>query len=95
MQDFNRIASDVRLGRDVKLFGFVNLYGCSIGDDTQIGCFVEIQKNATVGDDQGAAGALDHPEIVEGSSLEAGLGDPIHMTMVILPWSLIQVKPRY
>lgn len=49
MQDFNRIASDVRLGRDVKLFGFVNLYGCSIGDDTQLGCFVEIQRNAAVG----------------------------------------------
>ena len=49
MQDFNRIATDVRLGRDVKIFGFANLYGCSIGDDTQIGCFVEIQKNAVVG----------------------------------------------
>jgi acetyltransferase-like isoleucine patch superfamily enzyme len=49
MQDFNRIAADVRLGRDVKLFGFVNLYGCRIGDETQIGCFVEIQKNAVVG----------------------------------------------
>jgi UDP-2-acetamido-3-amino-2,3-dideoxy-glucuronate N-acetyltransferase len=49
MADFNRIAPDVRLGRDVKLFGFVNLYGCSIGDDTQVGCFVEIQRNAVVG----------------------------------------------
>ena len=49
MQNFNRIAPDVRLGRDVKIFGFVNLYGCSIGDDTQIGCYVEIQKNARVG----------------------------------------------
>jgi acetyltransferase-like isoleucine patch superfamily enzyme len=49
MQDFNRIAPDVRLGRDVKIFGFVNLYGCSVGDDTQLGCFVEIQKNAVVG----------------------------------------------
>ena len=49
MQDFNRIAADVRLGHDVKIFGFANLYGCSIGDDTQIGCFVEIQKNAVVG----------------------------------------------
>ena len=50
MHDFNRIAPDVRLGRDVKIFGFVNLYGCSIGDDTQLGCFVEIQKNARVGE---------------------------------------------
>jgi UDP-2-acetamido-3-amino-2,3-dideoxy-glucuronate N-acetyltransferase len=49
MQEFNRIAPDVRLGRDVRIFGFVNLYGCSVGDDTQLGCFVEIQKNAVVG----------------------------------------------
>lgn len=49
MQEFNRIAPDVRLGRDVKIFGFANLYGCSVGDDTQIGCYVEIQKNAVVG----------------------------------------------
>jgi acetyltransferase-like isoleucine patch superfamily enzyme len=44
-----RIAADVRLGRGVKLFGFVNLYGCEIGDDTRIGCFVEIQRGAKVG----------------------------------------------
>ena len=49
MQELNRIAPDVRLGRNVKFFGFVNLYGCSIGDDTQLGCFVEVQKNAIVG----------------------------------------------
>jgi UDP-3-O-[3-hydroxymyristoyl] glucosamine N-acyltransferase len=44
-----RIASDVRLGEGVELHGFVNLYGCEIGDGTRIGCFVEIQKNALVG----------------------------------------------
>lgn len=49
MDDFNRIAPDVQLGRDVKIFGFANLYGCRIGDETQIGCYVEIQKNAVVG----------------------------------------------
>lgn len=49
MDDFNRIAPDVRLGRDVKIFGFANLYGCVVGDDTHVGCFVEIQKNAVVG----------------------------------------------
>jgi len=49
VQDFNRIAPDVRLGRDVKIFGFANLYGCTVGDDTRIGCFVEVQKNAVVG----------------------------------------------
>jgi UDP-2-acetamido-3-amino-2,3-dideoxy-glucuronate N-acetyltransferase len=44
-----RIASDVRLGRNVTIHCFVNLYGCTIGDDTRIGSFVEIQKNAMVG----------------------------------------------
>jgi acetyltransferase-like isoleucine patch superfamily enzyme len=43
------IAPDVRLGRNVKIFAFVNLYGCTIGDGTKIGAFVEIQKNAVVG----------------------------------------------
>jgi acetyltransferase-like isoleucine patch superfamily enzyme len=43
------VAPDVRLGRDVRLAKFVNLYGCSVGDETKIGAFVEIQKNATVG----------------------------------------------
>jgi acetyltransferase-like isoleucine patch superfamily enzyme len=43
------IAPDVQLGRDVKLSQFINLYGCEVGDDTKIGAFVEIQKNASVG----------------------------------------------
>ena len=43
------IAPDVRLGRDVRIYGFVNLYGCEIGDETRIGSFVEIQKGATIG----------------------------------------------
>jgi acetyltransferase-like isoleucine patch superfamily enzyme len=43
------IAPDVKLGRDVKLSSFINLYGCEIGDETKIGAFVEIQKNAAVG----------------------------------------------
>lgn len=43
------IAPDVRLGKDVKLSPFVNLYGCEIGESTKIGAFVEIQKNAKVG----------------------------------------------
>lgn len=43
------IAPDVKLGRDVKLSQFINLYGCEIGDGTKIGAFVEIQKNAFVG----------------------------------------------
>ncbi len=44
-----RVAPDVRLGRNVRMHGFVNLYGCEIGDDTGIGCFVEIQKNVKIG----------------------------------------------
>jgi acetyltransferase-like isoleucine patch superfamily enzyme len=47
--DFARIAPDVRLGKGVKIFAFVNLYGCDIGDESKIGAFVEIQKGVTVG----------------------------------------------
>src|SRR5579872_1931067 len=43
------IAPDVKLGKDVKLAKFINLYGCAVGDETKIGAFVEIQKNASVG----------------------------------------------
>jgi acetyltransferase-like isoleucine patch superfamily enzyme len=43
---FKCIADDVQLGRDVKIFQFVNLYGCTIGDNSKVGAFVEIQKNA-------------------------------------------------
>ena len=49
MGDYRAVAADVRLGKDVVLARFVNLYGCAIGDETKIGAFVEIQKNATVG----------------------------------------------
>jgi acetyltransferase-like isoleucine patch superfamily enzyme len=47
--DYVCIAPDVKLGKDVKLAKFINLYGCEVGDETKIGTFVEIQKNATVG----------------------------------------------
>jgi acetyltransferase-like isoleucine patch superfamily enzyme len=47
--EFLCIAPDVKLGRGVKLSKFINLYGCEIGDDSKIGAFVEIQKNAKVG----------------------------------------------
>lgn len=46
---FQRIADDVKLGKNVKIYDFVNLYGCEIGDDTRIGAFVEIQKNVRIG----------------------------------------------
>ena len=47
--DYVCIAADVTLGRDVKLAKFINLYGCDVGDETKIGAFVEIQKNARIG----------------------------------------------
>ena len=49
MNEHRSIAPDVKLGKGVKLSKFINLYGCEVGDDTKIGAFVEIQKNATVG----------------------------------------------
>ena len=49
MTGFLSVADDVKLGKDVKLSKFINLYGCELGDETKIGAFVEIQKNAKVG----------------------------------------------
>ncbi|PYV73902.1 MAG: N-acetyltransferase [Acidobacteria bacterium] len=49
MNPYQCIAPDVKLGRDVKLSKFINLYGCEVGDETKIGAFVEIQKNAKIG----------------------------------------------
>lgn len=47
--DFVRIAPDVRLGRDVRIYAFANLYGCEIGDESRVGAFVEIQRGASIG----------------------------------------------
>ena len=49
MNDYVCITPDVKLGKSVKLSKFINLYGCEIGDDSKIGAFVEIQKNASIG----------------------------------------------
>jgi len=49
MNEFVSIAPSVKLGVNVKLSKFINLYGCEIGDETKIGAFVEVQKNATIG----------------------------------------------
>jgi acetyltransferase-like isoleucine patch superfamily enzyme len=51
VESYTRIAPDVKLGKDVKVFAFVNLYGCTIGDRTKVGTFVEVQKNAVIGSD--------------------------------------------
>jgi acetyltransferase-like isoleucine patch superfamily enzyme len=64
---FQRIASDVKLGRNVRIYDFVNLYGCSIGDETRIGTFVEIQKNAVVG---ARCKISSHTFICEGVTIE-------------------------
>jgi len=61
------IASDVKLGRDVRIFGFVNLYGCEVGDETKIGSFVEIQKGARIGK---RCKISSHTFICEGVTLE-------------------------
>ncbi len=62
-----RVASDVTLGRNVQIHGLVNLYGCEIGDDTRIGCFVEIQKGAKVG---ASCKISSHTFICEGVTVE-------------------------
>ena len=49
MNPYNAISEDVKLGQNVRLSKFINLYGCEVGDETKIGAFVEIQKNASVG----------------------------------------------
>ena len=49
MIDHQAIAGDVKLGKNVKLARFINLYGCELGDETKIGAFVEIQKNTKIG----------------------------------------------
>jgi acetyltransferase-like isoleucine patch superfamily enzyme len=65
--EFCRVASDVELGRDVKIHAFVNLYGCRVGDETRIGTFVEIQKGATVG---ARCKISSHTFICEGVTIE-------------------------
>jgi acetyltransferase-like isoleucine patch superfamily enzyme len=49
MNSYNCVSDDVKLGKNVRLSKFINLYGCEIGDETKIGAFVEIQKNASIG----------------------------------------------
>lgn len=61
------IADDVKLGKDVKLSKFINLYGCSVGDNTKIGAFVEIQKNAFIGKN---CKISSHTFICEGVTIE-------------------------
>jgi acetyltransferase-like isoleucine patch superfamily enzyme len=68
--DCRRIASDVILGRDVRIMAFVNLYGCEIGDETKIGTFVEIQKGVKIGS---RCKISSHTFICEGVTVESGV----------------------
>jgi len=70
MSSYLCIAPDVRLGRKVTLSKFINLYGCEIGDETKIGAFVEIQKNAVVGK---RCKISSHTFICEGVAIEDGV----------------------
>lgn len=67
LQAHQLIAPDVKLGKGVRIFGFVNLYGCEIGSDTKIGTFVEIQKKAKIGNH---CKISSHTFICEGVTLE-------------------------
>jgi acetyltransferase-like isoleucine patch superfamily enzyme len=69
-QPLQRIAPDVKLGTNVRIYGFVNLYGCVIGDDVKIGTFVEIQKGAKIGN---RCKISSHTFICEGVTLEEGV----------------------
>jgi acetyltransferase-like isoleucine patch superfamily enzyme len=67
MNTYLSISSDVKLGENVKLSRFINLYGCEVGDNTKIGAFVEIQKNAKVGKN---CKISSHTFICEGVTIE-------------------------
>jgi acetyltransferase-like isoleucine patch superfamily enzyme len=68
--NFLCIAEDVKLGKDVKLAKFINLYGCAIGDGTKIGAFVEVQKNAFIGKN---CKISSHTFVCEGVTIEDGV----------------------
>ncbi|MBN2452684.1 MAG: N-acetyltransferase [Candidatus Omnitrophica bacterium] len=69
MNDYRCISEDVKLGRNVKLSKFINLYGCRIGDNTKVGAFVEVQKNSSVGKN---CKISSHTFICEGVTVEDG-----------------------
>jgi acetyltransferase-like isoleucine patch superfamily enzyme len=79
-----QINSDVVLGKDVRIFGFVNLYGCEIGDESKIGTFVEIQRGAKIGR---RCKVSSHTFICEGVTLEdeVFIGHGVTFTNDLLP----------
>jgi acetyltransferase-like isoleucine patch superfamily enzyme len=70
MNEFACISNDVKLGQNVKLSKFINLYGCTIGGDTKIGAFVEVQKNAHIGSN---CKISSHSFVCEGVTIEDGV----------------------
>lgn len=82
--EFCRIADDVVLGQGVQIYGFVNLYGCRIGDGTRIGAFVEIQKRAVIG---ARCKISSHSFICEGVHIEDNVfvGHGVMFTNVSVP----------
>ncbi len=66
-KDFQLIAPDVKLGKNTRVFGFTNLYGCEVGDDSKVGTFVEIQKGARIGQ---RCKISSHTFICEGVTIE-------------------------
>jgi acetyltransferase-like isoleucine patch superfamily enzyme len=108
METYQCIAPSVKLGRDVKLSKFINLYGCEVGDETKIGAFVEIQKNATVGK---RCKISSHTFVCEGVTIEdnvfvghnvafindsyprATTGDQLQVTKDVPPNSIVAGNP--
>ena len=78
------VASDVKIGRDVKIYDFVNLYGCEIGDESKIGTFVEVQKGAKIGR---RVKVSSHTFICEGVTIEdeAFIGHGVTFTNDLYP----------
>ena len=83
-REFCRIAADVVLGEDVQIHAFVNLYGCTIGDGTRLGTFVEVQKGATIGR---RCKISSHTFICEGVEIddEVFVGHGVMFTNTMLP----------
>ena len=80
---FQCISDDVKLGENVQIYHFVNLYGCEIGDNTRIGAFVEIQKGAKVGKN---CKISSHTFICEGVTIEDGVFIGHHVVFVNVPF---------
>ena len=90
---FQLIAPSVKLGKDVRIFGFVNLYGCEIGDGSKIGTFVEIQKGASIGR---RCKVSSHTFICEGVTLEdeVFVGHGVTFTNDLFPRAANPVRTR-